>query len=550
MVARATFFPVERDPLAVGVLVLLATWLLLAATAANVGNLMLARGVARRRETAIRLAMGAGRLRIARQLLLEVLVVAAAAGVLGLLLSSWSLSVLYAAALPQVPYHWGTVLLDLSPDWRVFAYTSGVCLLVTFGIGLAPVADANRVAITSALHGSPVFSAGRWGHWHARSLLVITQVSVSLALAIVAGLLARAAARTDALDLGFARTGVLIAAYDLPRQGYAPLEAARVNRQIQARAARLGGVRTAALTSHVPLTGGLRTTSVWTPESGHELTSSNTRYVLVSSGYFRALGIPLVVGRDVWIVPGGAPVPEAVVSEIVARRLWPNANPVGMRLRTALTDREYAVVGIARDTRASSLWRDKEAAVYLSANTPEELASMHLVVACADAEATIAGLRRTMLDVEPDLAVEIAPLERAVALWTLPSRLAGALSIGLALMSLLIASVGLYGVLRHLLAQQTRELAIRGALGAGAPTLVRHGLEQAIRLVIPGLIVGLGLAAVLAHAIASFLFDISPTDVPTYAAATIVSCAAGGLACVLPAYRAARVEPMTALRAE
>jgi hypothetical protein len=297
-------------------------------------------------------------------------------------------------------------------------------------------------------------------------------------------LLARAAARTDALDLGFARTGVLIAAYDLPRQGYAPLEAARVNREIQTRAARLGGVRTAALTSHVPLTGGLRTTSVWTPESGHELTSPQTRYVLVSSGYFRVLGIPIVVGRDVRTVPGGAPAPDAVVSEIVARRLWPNANPLGMGLRTALTDREYTVVGIARDTRASSLWRDKEAAVYLSANTPEELASMHLVVACADTEAAIARLRRTMLDVEPDLAVEIAPLERAVALWTLPSRLAGALSIGLALMSLLIASVGLYGVLRHLLAQQTRELAIRGALGAGAPALVRHGLEQTVRLVI------------------------------------------------------------------
>jgi hypothetical protein len=186
MVARATFFPVERDPLAVGALVLLATWLLLAATAANVGNLVLARGVARRRETAIRLAMGAGRLRIARQLLLEVLVLAAAAGILGLLLSSWALSVLYAAALPHVPYRWGTVLLDLRPDWRVFAYTSGACLLVTFGIGLAPVADANRVAITSALHGSPVFLGGRWGRWHARSLLVITQVSVSLALAIVA----------------------------------------------------------------------------------------------------------------------------------------------------------------------------------------------------------------------------------------------------------------------------------------------------------------------------------------------------------------------------
>jgi predicted permease len=321
-VARATFFPIERDPLAVGMLVLLATGLLLAATAANVSNLVLARGVARRREMAVRLAMGAGRIRLGRQLLIEVLCLTVTAGAVALLLSSWTLSALYAAALPHVPFAWGTVLLDLSPDWRVIAYAFAICLVVTLGVGLAPVLHANRISIAPTLHGAPATLGRRWGGWQARSVLVTTQVAISLALAIVAGLLARAAERAEAVEIGFDPRGVLTTNYDLGRHAYTAARAAAFNRDALERAAGLSGVTSAALASHVPLTGGLRTASIWSPERGPSHARPYTRYVFVSNGYFRTLRIPLIAGRDV--SRGAAGAREAVVSEVVARDLWPH----------------------------------------------------------------------------------------------------------------------------------------------------------------------------------------------------------------------------------
>ena len=217
VIRRATFFPVERDPLAVGALVLLATGLLLAAAAANVSNLVLAQGLARRREVAVRLALGAGRGRVASQLLIEVLCLTSAAAALALLLSSWMLSIVSAAALGHLPFEWGTVLLDVSPDRYAFAYTLAVCLLLTVGVGLAPVLDANRISLTSALRTMPPCSARDSRGWHARSILAAAQVAVSLALAIVAGLLARAAVRADALELGFEPRSVLVTTDDLTR---------------------------------------------------------------------------------------------------------------------------------------------------------------------------------------------------------------------------------------------------------------------------------------------------------------------------------------------
>jgi predicted permease len=547
---RATFFPVERDPLAVGALVLLATGLLLAAAAANVSNLVLAQGLARRREIAVRLALGAGRARVAGQLILEVLCLTSAAAALALLLSSWMLSIGSAAAIARLPFEWGTVLLDVSPDRYVFAYTLAVCLLLTAGVGLAPVLDANRISLTSALRAMPAVFGARSRGWHVRSILAAAQVAVSLALAIVAGLLARAAVRADSLELGFEPRGVFVTTYDLTRHAYGARRAAAFNTEFRARASTVRGVTATALASHVPLTGGLRTTRIWSPEAGEATARPYIRYVYVSDGYFRTLGIRLVAGRDVAPATSGT-VHEAVVSEVLSRRLWPDGPGVGMRLRTALSTVEYTVVGIARDTRASSLWRDKEAAVYLAADSDAALADTRLVALTAGSgDGATAGLGRIAQALEPEAAVAVIPLARAVSLWVLPSRAAGAAGTAIALLALLIASLGLYAVLAHLLAQQTREFGIRMALGAGAPDIVRLGLRYSWRLIAPGVATGLVLALLIAQAIAAFLFDISPTDPLTYGVVTLVASGSAVGACLFPALRATRVEPMSVLRTE
>jgi predicted permease len=544
---RATFFPIDRDPLAVGVLVMLVTALLLAVTAANVTNLLLARAVSRRREIAVRLAIGASRARLVRQLLLESLCVALASGAIGLMASTWALSALAAIALPRLPFQWGTVILDLAPDARIFAYTFGLSLVATLVIGLAPALQATRLSLNSALHGvPPVFARGR--RPTTRTLMVCSQVAIALALAIVAGLLGRAARRADALDLGFMPGRVLTSTYDFARHGYTAARAAEYSRRLAEQATASGVIASATLASHVPLTGGLRATRVWSPERGERQPPLITRYVFESGGYFRVLGIPLVRGRDV-ASPPGAGRHEAVVSEVLAGRLWPGVDPLGARVRTGLSDVEYEVVGIARDTRASSLWRDKESAVYLSPATEGEAATMRLV-AVARSEGAATALARLARRLEPDVTFSVTPLADAVALWTLPSRAASVASAGIAIVALLVASLGLYGVLAHLLAQQTREFGIRHALGATGHDLIRESLGRGLRLVVPGIVAGVLVGQALARAIGAFLYDLSPSDALTYAVAVLVVSCTSLAACYVPARRAARVDPMTVLRRE
>ena len=545
---RATFFPVDRDPLAIGMLTLLVTALLLAATAANVTNLLLTRALTRQREIAIRLAMGAARRRVAAQLLMEGLSVALAAGGLGLLLSTWALTMLSAILLPWLPFQWGTVLFDLRPDARLFAYTFALSLLATVVVGLTPALQGTRLSLTSALHGdAPMFATNQ--RLSVRAVMAVAQIAIGLALAIVAGLLGRSAVRAESADLGFAPSGVLTTEYDLSRHGYRSAQAATFTRQLADGASRLGSVGAMALASHLPLTGGLKTTEIWRPERGDVDTRVNTRFAFVSPGYFRVLAIPLARGRDVATGPTGPGRREAVVSEVVAARLWPRSEGIGERLRTGLSTDEYTVVGIARDTRASSLWRDKEAAVYLTPATDAEFASMRLVVAARTGDAA-AHLRALARRLEPEVAFGVTSLEDVLALWMLPSRAAGMAGAFIAAIALLIASLGIYGVLAHLLAQRTREFGIRSALGAGRAQLVRLSLRQGLRFVAPGLLCGVLLAQLIARAIAGLLYDLSPSDGLTYVAATLVVCGSSLAACYLPARRAARVDPMTVLRLE
>jgi putative ABC transport system permease protein len=323
---RPSFFTVDRHPAEIAALMLIATVLLLVVASANVANLMLARALSRQREMAVRLALGASLPRLVRLLFAEGAWVAGLAGGLALLLSSWALSILYSVAVPLSPFELGTVLFDLSPDWRVFAATSVLCGLVAVLVGLMPALQARRIQVIEALHGAVSMFGARVSQSRVRAILVNAQVAISVALIISAGLLSRAALRAEGLNAGFSPRNVLTTNYDLRRYQYPPARSAAFVRTMVERARSLPGVVSATAGSHVALTRGLRITTVWTPEKGKESTE-RTRYVLVGADYFKTLSIPLVRGRDVIMRDGIPGRPEAVVSEVLAHQLWPKADP-------------------------------------------------------------------------------------------------------------------------------------------------------------------------------------------------------------------------------
>jgi putative ABC transport system permease protein len=547
---RASFFTVDRDPAEIAALMLVATILLLVVASANVANLMLARALSRQREIAVRLALGASLPRLIRLLFAEGAWVAALSGGLALLLSSWSLSILYGLAVPRLPFELGTVLFDLSPDWRVFLATSLLCGLVAILVGLVPALQARRVQVIEALHGAVSMFGGRVTQSRARTVLVNAQVAISVALIIAAGLLSRAALRAEGLDVGFSPRGVLRTDYDLRRYQFPPARSAAFVRTMVERARSLPGAVSATAGSHVALTGGLRMTRVWIPERGKDA-ALPSRYVLVDVDYFKTLGIPIVRGRDVALRNGMSGKPEAVVSEVLASQLWPQADPLGRRIQTSLSNIDYTVVGVARDTEASSLWRDKEQAVYLTPTNDEEVARTRaMVLVRGNLESTRQQLRRLANELEPDIAFDVSDLEQTVALWLLPSRGAAALSAAIGVLALLIASFGAYGVMSHVLARQKREFAIRLALGADTGRLVRFGVGQGLVLVLPGLAAGTLGGALVGRTISAYLFGLSAADPLAYLSATSVVLLACLVACYLPVRHVAHGDPIEALRVE
>jgi predicted permease len=466
-------------------------------------------------------------------------------------LSSWTLSLLYQIAVPELPFEWGTVIFDLNPDWHVFLATSALCGLAAALVGLAPALQARQVQLTDALRGSIAIAGRRVAPPRARAILVNAQVAISVALIIAAGLLAKAAMRAEALDLGFSARGVLLTSYDLTRHQYSAARTAAFNRTLLERAKQAPHVVSASLASHVALTGGVRVTRAWSPDAGGVDRDQHTRYVIAARGYFQTLGIHLARGRDLPAIDRGSRAAEAVVSEVLANRLWPGGDAIGKRIQTALSSREYTVVGVARDTRAASIWRDKEAALYLAPLNDEDIAQTRLVALTAGGyETPMREIRRMARGLEPDATFTVRRLEDAVALWILPSRAAAGLSGCVGLMALLIAAFGAYGVMRHVLAQQTRELGIRHALGADAGRLARFGVRQGIPLVVPGLALGLLSGHLIGRALSAALHGLTGVDPMAYIAGTTLVCLASLLACYLPARRVAALDPMTVLRTE
>ena len=549
VLAPGTFFTAAADVRPLIRLVLGVVALVLVIASANIANLVLTRAASRRRETTVRIALGASRMRLARQLLAESFVISVAGGVAGLLLSSWVLRLLYPIGLSLLPFQWATVVLDLTPDVRVFGYTFALALAAGALFGAAPLLQTSIPSIAAGLRDQSAIFGRAVRTSRIRNFLVVLQIAGCLMLLAGAALAARTLQRTQTLDLGFSVDGVVSLSVDIERHRYTRAAAAELYRRLIDRASAMPGVRDLALTSHVPLTGAVKRT-VAGIEGLDADSSTGCTYTAVSPGYFRTLSIPITAGRDFTPEEATANAPVAIISDALARRFWPGSSAIGRRLTTPLSVAPLTIVGVARDANDVVIWREKEIALYVPASADTSANLSLLVRTSSDVQVVARALRSEAARYDRSLRFEALPLVDVLRLWILPSRVAAIAATILGAIALAMASIGIYGVIAYTVSQRTKEIGVRVALGADPGDVRRMVLADGARVVSAGIGLGLGGAVVMTRLIASVLPKASAFDVPAFAIAVTVIAAVGMVACYLPARTAAAVDPLVALRTE
>jgi predicted permease len=547
-IASGTFFTIDPGlkPIIAGVMTLVGLVLLIAC--ANAANLALARAASRQREIALRLAIGAGRARIVRQLLVEAVLVGVASAAAALLAAVWSLRALYRVSISVAALPWA-IALNLEPDVRVFACTAIAGLVSGAVLGLLPALQASSPRLVDALHDGAVLG-GRVRGSRLRHALVVAQVAASFVLLLGAGLLLRGLRSAETLDVGFKTAGVIYTEYDARSARLAAPRAAQLTAALVESARAIPGVTHVALTSHVPLHGGVRWSAVRLVGATGALAEQHAIVSSVSPEYFATLGIPFVSGRS-FDAPDVRGLPAAIISEGLARRFWPGQMPIGKAVSLPGQAVPRTIVGVVRDAANAAIWREKELAIYLPVEAATDPRDLQVLVRTTGDQALVGRvLAGRAAALAPELRFAPAPLDDLLRLWTLPSKVAAA-GVGiLAALAFTLACIGLYGVLTFAVTARTREMGIRMALGADAGALVRLILGDAWTLVGAGLAIGTiaGLAA--APLLGNLLFGIRPYDPLTLAIVAAILIAVTLGTAYVPARRAARLEPLVVLRTE
>jgi macrolide transport system ATP-binding/permease protein len=522
---------------------LVSVLLLLLIACTNVASLLLARAAVRRREIGVRLSLGASHGRLVQQLLTEAVLLALIAGAAGLALSTWMLRALIAAVSASLPEYWGTIALRTDPNLRVFAYTLGVSVLTGVAFGLAPALQACSGNLNRALKDDGGAGPGGTGRRRLLDAFVLAQVAACLLLLVSSALLLRSSAAALHADPGFETTRVLqLQTLDVSGRPGALARRAATTRHLVEDAATVPGVRVVARAMRGPLPSGAFPRAA-VPGAGH------VPFNRVSPDYFAALGIEIVRGRAFSRQEAGGGQRVAVISAALAARHFGGRDPLGARL--ALGDVSYQVVGVAADVRGLDFRRRDPAFVYLPL-TQDDDASAILVRVDGDTAAARAALGMRIRRPDPDVPVLVGALDDMLGSDPrfVVSRIGGVLASLVAFFGLVMASLGVYGMVGYGVAQRTREIGIRMALGAPRRQVLRIVVGEGARPVATGLAVGLLASAAAARALSSLLFGVRPIDPVSFGGAAGVLAVTAALAIWLPARHATRVDPMIALRHE
>jgi predicted permease len=523
--------------------------LLLLIACANVANLLLARAAGRRKEIAVRLAVGGSRFLLVRQLIAESLVLSVAGGAIGILFALWT-----GGALLGLLANSADLPLSATPDLRVFAFTFGLSLLTGVIFGLTPAwqATSPKLALTLKDHAGNVSAGG--GHVRLRKALVVSQVTLSLLMLIAAALFARSLHNLKSVDLGFRRDRLLSFAVDPSLGGYSAERIRRFAEEIRERVAATPRVESAAVSEMGVISGNHKRVTIsiegYQPKDDENM---GPCFDTVSLGYFQTLGIPVLAGREFTGRDRIGANRVAVVNDVFVNTYFRHESPVGRRFglgRGAKGDIE--IVGVVRSSKYATVREKIPSEVYLAFAQDENPSSLVVYARTAgDPKTVFAALRREVGGLDPSLPItSLRTMEDQIDESLSAQRAMAALSAFFGILATLLAAVGLYGVMAYTVTRRTREIGIRLALGAGRASLLNLVLREVALLTAAGVAIAIPVALAVTRLVRSELYGIVPNDPLSIAAAALVLASVALLAGYIPAERATRVDPLTALRYE
>jgi predicted permease len=535
------------------------TWVLMGAvalvllvTCTNLAGLLLARATERRREIAIRLAMGASRVRLIRQLLTESLLLSIIGGAAGLLLAIWIVKVLLALK-PPIDF---PLTINLALDWRVLLFSAGVSLVAGAVFGLAPALQSTRPNLLHALKDTS--AQGGAGRTRLRSVLVVAQIAISLVVLIAAGLVVRTLQQLQTMNPGFDPQNALTMSFDLSLQGYDTARGQQFYRELPERVRALPGVKSAAVSSYIPLSLNYNSRNMYVEGEPVErgANAPSAMNAAVGPGYFETMGTPIVSGREFTEQDVEKSEQVAIVNEMFVRRLMPAvkspAEAVGKRVSFGEPSGPFMrIVGVARDGKYFNIAEDPRSFIWAPLTQDYMSSGALMVRTTGNPEPVFAAVRGQVQALDPNLPLfDVKTLQEHMRLALFPARVAATVLGVFGLVALLLSAIGIYGITSYAVAQRTHEIGIRMALGAQWADVLRLVLNHGLKLTMIGAAIGLIGAYLTTRAITSVLYGVSATDPLTFVSVSVLLIGVALVACYVPARRATKVDPLVALRNE